>query len=88
MLGDFSHGQPVIQILANCDEIEVLHIEDAPFPVALGVLRFGRGVFNAMRTAFLRTEVALLLFLTSSFSYFFAALTTCDAVTPQASATN
>lgn len=48
VLGDFGHGQPVIQVLADCDEIEVLHIADTPFPVALGVLRFGQGVFNAM----------------------------------------
>ena len=42
VLGDFGHRQPVVQILADCDEIEVLHIADAPFPVALSVLRFGR----------------------------------------------
>ena len=47
VLGDFGHRQPVVQILADCDEVEVLHIADAPFPVALGVLRFGRGVFNS-----------------------------------------
>lgn len=46
VLGDFGYRQPVVEILADCDEVEVLHIADAPFPVALGVLRFGRGAFN------------------------------------------
>lgn len=46
VLGDFGHRQPVVQILADCDEVEVLHTAYTPFPVALGVLRFGRGAFN------------------------------------------
>ncbi len=35
VLGDFGHRQPVVQILADCDEIEVLHIEMLPFQLLL-----------------------------------------------------
>ena len=46
--GNGVHVEPelVFMIGRNMHEVEVLHIADAPFPVALGVLRFGRGAFN------------------------------------------